>query len=675
MSRPKRGASRGSPKSSKKALEREIRPSSKMIGRSIAIENVYPEINSGEFPVKRVVGDLFEVWADIFKPGHDIIRAVLKHRQKGEEDWKESPVHHFDNDRWTGSFLLENNCKYEYTIEGWTDKFATLARGLEKWATAGEDISVDLQAAYNLIDAARLVARDDDREKITNLIGEIQENEKNDPVKCVQKLIGAQEVISPHLRREDAVRYKVLEVIVDRKRAQFAAWYEMFPRSQGTAPDRGATFKDCEQRLVEIKKIGFDVIYLPPIHPIGRTNRRGPNNTPSRNPNDPGSPWAIGSEEGGHTAVHPDLGTMDDFVNFVKRANEMNMEVALDIAFQCSPDHPYVQSHPEWFYHRSDGTIRYAENPPKRYYDIYPLNFENKKWKELWEELAEVIFFWIDKGVKTFRIDNPHTKPAGFWKWLIETVHKKHPDVVFLSEAFTRPKVMKYLAKIGFSQSYTYFTWKNTKQELEEFLREFVISDTAEYYRGNLFTNTPDILHEYLQTGGRPAFKTRVVLAATISPAFGIYNGFELCENIPIAAGSEEYLHSEKYEFKVRDWNKPGNIKDFIARLNAIRNENPALQQPRNLTLLRADNDQIIFYGRWTDNKDNVILVAVNLDPFNVHESTVYVPIRDVGLSASYSVRDLLTGERYVWNREENYVKLDPMKEPAHIFVIEQPSA
>jgi starch synthase (maltosyl-transferring) len=446
----------------------------------------------------------------------------------------------------------------------------------------------------------------------------------------------------------------------------------MFHRSQGTIPGKSATFRDCERRLADIEQMGFDVVYLPPIHPIGRTNRRGKNNSPDPEEGEPGSPWAIGGEEGGHDSVHPDLGTMEDFEQFLETARKMNMEVAMDLAFQCSPDHPYVKTHPEWFFHRSDGTIRYAENPPKKYFDIYPLNFAFDDWKALWSEALRVVLFWVEKGVRTFRVDNPHTKPMGFWEWLILQVKEKHPEVIFLAEAFTRPKLMKRLAKLGFDQSYTYFAWKNTKRELTEFLTEFVTSDINEYYRGNFFTNTPDILTEYLQKGGIPAFRIRVVLAATLSSLYGIYNGYEICENRAVAPGSEEYLDSEKYQYKVWDWERPGNIRPYIAKLNSIRRTNPALQLTRNLRLLKTNNENVIFYGKWTLDKSNIILVAVNLDPFHVHESTVFVPINELGIepSQTYSVRDLMTDREYLWKGEPNYVKLDPDDEPAHVFLL-----
>jgi starch synthase (maltosyl-transferring) len=637
---------------------------------ALAIENVYPGVSCGRFPVKRVVGDVFEVWADIFKPGHDMISAELKYRKNGSYRWDSVPMHHFDNDRWTGSFTLRENARFGYTIEAWTDDYTTIVNGLKKWADAGEDLTVDLPDAYNYIRRSLTRANEQDRIKIaTHLDAAERAVEAAD---ILEQLTNPEfiELMTRYPEKSDATTYKILEVIADRPEAQFAAWYEMFHRSQGKISDKSATFKDCEARLPDIEKMGFNVIYLPPIHPIGRTNRKGANNATYAKPGEPGSPWAIGSAEGGHMAIHPDLGTMSDFTHFVDAARKRGIEIAIDIAFQCSPDHPYVREHPEWFFHRVDGSIRYAENPPKRYEDIYPLFFFNENWRELWEELKRVILFWVDKGVKTFRVDNPHTKPLAFWEWLIREVQAGYPDVIFFAEAFTRPKIMNQLAKVGFTQSYSYFTWRNSKAELQGFINEFLLSDIAEFYRANLFTNTPDILHEYLQKGGRPAFKVRLVLAATLSSVYGIYNGFELCENTAKAPGSEEYMNSEKYQYKVWDWDRPGNIKDYIAKINKIRRENPALHITRNLRLLHSDNDNIIFYGKWT--RDNAILVAVNLDPYSTHESTVQVPIHELGLQPlqSYEVEDLLTGSVYKWSGAANYVRLDPRVESAHIFRI-----
>lgn len=581
--------------------------------------------------------------------------------------------HSFNEDRWSGNFVSDSIGLYEFYIEAWTDRFATLLTAIEKWSAAGEDVTADLEEMRKLLESATESSRQEATRAISNIIDRI--NGKLDVPSLVKMLenedLGT--IVNDLIQKRDLCSSALYSVVVDPPKARFSAWYEMFHRSQGTIPGKSATFADCEKRLDDIKKMGFDVIYLPPIHPIGTTNRRGPNNMQKAEPGDPGSPWAIGSMGGGHDSVNRDLGTLEDFKQFVASAREKGIDVALDLAFQCSPDHPYVWQHPDWFRKRKDGTIRYAENPPKRYYDIYPLDFDTAKWQELWDELARVVFFWIQNGVKIFRADNPHTKPTGFWEWLIQEVKSRHPDTIFLSEAFTRPKSMKLLAKLGFSQSYTYFTWKNSKYELIDFLNEFVLSEVSEYYRGNFFTNTPDILHEFLQKGGRPAFKIRLVLAATLSSAYGIYNGFEICENKPMAPGSEEYADSEKYQYKVWDWDRPGNIRDYIGKINAIRKNNDALQETKNLRILNSDSEHILFYGKWTKDKSNAILIAVNLDPFSTHESTVHVPISELGIDppTPYTVRDLITGSEYTWKGEMNYVRLDPSVEPAHIFLVE----
>ncbi|MDE2027655.1 MAG: DUF3416 domain-containing protein [Candidatus Omnitrophica bacterium] len=473
---------------------------------------------------------------------------------------------------------------------------------------------------------------------------------------------------------QSRIRYRhLLELMADRKEAGFGAWYEFFPRSQGRIPGQSATFRDCILRLADIKKMGFDVVYLPPIHPIGSANRKGPGNQLTSAAEFPGSPWAIGNKEGGHKAIHPDLGGFEAFKEFREAAEALGLNIALDLAFQCSPDHPYVKKHPDWFFRRPDGTIHYAENPPKKYEDIYPLNFYSKDWEGLWEEMKSVVLFWIEQGVRIFRVDNPHTKPLYFWKWLIDEVQKDRPDIIFLSEAFTRPKVMKFLAKAGFTQSYTYFTWRNTKQELQEYVNQLVGSDMKYYFRGNFFANTPDILTDYLQRGGIPAFKIRLVLAATLSSLYGIYSGFELGENQAYGPSSEEYAGSEKFEIKVRDWDKPGHIKDYIARLNAIRRENPALQEYDNLEFYDTFGRQMLAYGKRTEDNANMIVVVVNLDPFAVHEDTVKLPLWKFGLQEgqSYQMQDLLDGTVYSWSGISNYVRLGPAN-PAHIFLVQR---
>jgi starch synthase (maltosyl-transferring) len=477
-------------------------------------------------------------------------------------------------------------------------------------------------------------------------------------------------LMTTYAGRADATQYAPApRVIVDRPAARTAAWFEFFPRSAEGRADRGSTFRNCLPRVEDAKRMGFDVIYFPPIHPIGHTNRKGRNNSVSSEPGEPGVPYAIGSEAGGHKAIEPALGTLEDFAWLEKEIRKRGMEIALDFALNCSPDHPYVQQHPEWFYKRPDGTIKYAENPPKKYEDIYPLNFRCQNWPELWDEMKSIILFWAKQGVRIFRVDNPHTKPVPFWEYLISGVRKKFPDTIFLSEAFTKPKMMKALAKTGFTQSYTYFTWRNHKQELIEYFSELTQTEMREYFRGNLWPNTPDILPFSLQTGGRPAFLVRAVLAATLSSVYGIYSGFELCENAALP-GREEYRDSEKYQWKERDWNAPGNIKNWITRLNQIRRENRALQVYDNLRFYPAENDAILFYGKMTPARDNIILIAVNLDPHVLQTAFVHVPIEEFGgmESDTYEVHDLLSDARYIWHGRRNYVALHPEVQPAHIF-------
>jgi starch synthase (maltosyl-transferring) len=474
--------------------------------------------------------------------------------------------------------------------------------------------------------------------------------------------------------REDETRFDpALEVMADRALARTGAWYELFVRSQGTTPGVGGTFADAERRLPAIRDLGFDVVYLAPIHPIGFTNRKGRNNSATAGPEDPGSPWAIGGPAGGHTAIEPALGTIDDFDRFVRVAGALGMEVALDLAIQCSPDHPWVTAHPDWFYRRPDGTIRFAENPPKKYEDIYPVNFDTPDWKNLWQELRQVVRFWISHGIRIFRVDNPHTKPIGFWRWLIDEIHGESPDVIFLAEAFTRPPMMRGLGKRGFTQSYTYFTWRNTKAELIDYLTELTSPEMAASFRPNFFANTPDILPPILQQGGRPAFVSRLVLASTLSPSYGIYSGYELCENEAVP-DREEYLHSEKYEIKVRDWEAPGNINDVIRRVNAARHGNPALQLFQNLRFLDITSEHLIAYAKATPDGANAVIVVVNLDPFAAHDAVLRVPEEAIGLApgALFTVRDALTGEAFTWGAE-NYVRLDPQRgEAAHVLVVER---
>jgi len=641
--------------------------------RTVVIESVAPAVDGGRYPIKREVGAVLEVSADIFKDGHDVLVAYLQYRRDGERAWREAPMRHVDNDRWAGAFTLAETGRYRYTIEALPEPFLSWVADLEKRHAGGQDLASALGEGLALIRAAAgraTVAAG--RAALTAYADRLEHAGPAAQAVAVAADPALAALMTRHLDRAEATRAeRELEVVVEPERARFAAWYEFFPRS-GTSTNRSATFKDAEAQLARAAAMGFDTVYLPPIHPIGLAHRKGRNNALEAAPGDPGSPWAIGSIDGGYTAVHPDLGTLEDFDRFVEAARRLSLEVALDFAIQCSPDHPWVREHPEWFFHRPDGTIKYAENPPKKYQDIYPVNFQSEGAPALWEEMRRILEFWIGRGVSTFRVDNPHTKPVKFWEWLIRAVKDGHPDVVFLAEAFTRPKMMKVLAKSGFTQSYTYFTWRNTKQELTDYLTEITTPPVAEYFRGNLWPNTPDILHETLQRGGRPAFKTRLVLAATLSSLYGIYSGYELCENVPREPGSEEYLNSEKYEYKARDWDAPGNLVDYVTRINRIRRENRALQVSTNLRFYGADNPDILFYGKMTPERDNVVLVAVNLDPFATQASPVDVPIAELGIGAAqtYRVHELVGDAWYEWRGARNYVELHPNVEPAQIFVV-----
>lgn len=685
---------------------------------TVNVEAVTPRISCGRFPVKRVVGDLFVVEADIYTHGHDVVRAVVQWRKKGEENWREAEMSELVNDRWHGSFRLEENTTYEYTVFAWRDPFLSWALDTQKKYEARQDITSDLLEGRKIVEAAIARAQSADASRMEQLllsferrlepatateralkllkaIGEAATQHKPvdtmlaDVTRLIRGIGAAQAqgqgadtvgdvVLGKELRllmakypdRSDCGRYpRILEVIVDRKRAEFGSWYEMWPRSQGTDPTRSATFAEMEARLDEIARMGFDVVYLTPIHPIGRTNRKGPNNSLICPPGSPGCPYAIGNELGGHTAVEPSLGTLDDFHRFERACRHRGMEIALDIALQTSPDHPWVREHPEWFRKRPDGSIKFAENPPKKYEDIYPLDFTTSDREGLWNGVLGIFRFWMEQGVRIFRVDNPHTKPVEFWQWLIQNVRETDPDVIFLAEAFTRPKMMKILAKAGFSQSYTYFTWRNFKHEIIDYFTDLTQTDVADYFRGNLFTNTPDILPEFLQNAPRSAFKIRAVLAATLSPTWGMYNGFELCEGTPLP-GREEYLDSEKYQFKVWDWNRPGNIKEYITRLNRIRREHRALQETRNLRFHHAANDHVLFFGKYSHEERDHILVAVNLNPFKTEESAVHFPIHELGIrpDETYQLHDLITDSRYYWKGERNFVKLDPSNESAHVL-------
>jgi starch synthase (maltosyl-transferring) len=634
----------------------------------IAIEEVYPELDGGRYPVKRLLGESFEVWADLFRDGHDKLRAVVRYAADGQE-WRETPLVHFDNDRWIGRFPLDAVGRWRYTIEAWTDHFESWRDEVEKKRADGQDIALELVEGRALLAAALPHAEADDAALLRAILRQFDEA---DASRRTELMLSAElrARMAHAAPREDVQRYpRELEITVDRERARFAAWYEMFPRSQGRVPGRGATFDDCIARLPEIAELGFDVVYLVPIHPIGHVNRKGRDNAVEAQPGDPGSPYAIGSAEGGHRAIDPGLGTLADFRRFVRAAEALGMEVALDFAIQCAPDHPWVREHPLWFRFRPDGTIKFAENPPKKYQDIVNVDFYNPDRDGLWTELRDTVLFWIGEGVHIFRVDNPHTKPLPFWEWLIREVKARHPDTIFLSEAFTRPKMMRALAKAGFTQSYTYFTWRNSKPELIEYLTELTQGWAKEYFRPNFFTNTPDILPVFLQEGGRPAFRIRLTLAATLSPAYGIYNGFELCENTPIP-GREEYLHSEKYEYKVWDWDRPGHIKDDIRALNRFRRENPALQEFVNLRFLECADSAVLAYIKATADRSNVVVIVVNLDPRTAHEADIELPLAELGLpeASGLIAEEAFSGNLATWHGARQRLRLDPATDPALVF-------
>ena len=643
-------------------------------GRSrVIIENVTPEIDGGTFAAKRVCGERVIVEADIFADGHEMISGMLLFRREAEKKWHETALKLVVNDRWRADFRVDEIGRYRYTLAAWIDRFQSWRRDLQKRAEVDEHSELDILTGALIIEQAARRASASDKKKLLEAIELLRDEDTSLSTKLTAALSDdLLELVQRYPDRGGDTRYgKELAVVVDREKARFSAWYEMFPRSSAVEPGVHGTFKDCERLLSYVASMGFDTLYLPPIHPVGYTHRKGKNNSITAAADDPGSPWAIGSAEGGHKSIHPQLGTVEEFRSFVAKAESLDLEVALDLAYQCSPDHPYVREHPKWFRWRPDGTVQFAENPPKKYQDIYPLDFTTEEWRALWEELKSIVEFWREQGIRIFRVDNPHTKPLPFWQWLIDTVKQDHPEVIFLAEAFTRPKVMYRLGKLGFTQSYSYFTWRNTKAEITEYFQELTQTEVREYFRPNLWPNTPDILPEYLQFGGRAAFMLRLVLAATLSGNYGIYGpAFELLENRPREAGSEEYLDSEKYEIK--HWNRESadSLKDFITRINKIRKDNPALKCDWSLCFHEIDNEQMVCYTKRTEDLGNIILVVVNLDPHHVQSGWVRIPLEPLQLAAtdSYQAHDLLTGARFLWHGARNYVQLDPKNGPAHIL-------
>ncbi len=641
----------------------------------LVVTDVSPVLDGGRYAVKRLVHDELRIGADIFKDGHDLLAARVCFRAPGETRVQTTPLtYSFDDDRWYGGVALDRVGDWWFTVEAWVDQFATWRSELEKKVGAGQNVAAELLEGAELVREAEPHARGDDHARLADFAG-VLAHAGGDTGPRVAAALSAdlQGLMAAYGQpygltgagREFPVR-------ADRTVAAFAAWYELFPRSVTGDPTRPGTFRDAERALPRIASLGFDVVYLPPIHPIGHTHRKGPNNSLVAGPDDPGSPWAIGNEHGGHTAVNPELGTLEDFRRFVAAAGSAGLEVALDYALQCSPDHPWVREHPEWFFIRPDGTIKYAENPPKKYEDIYPINFWCDDRQALWDACRDTFLFWIENGVRTFRVDNPHTKPFTFWEWVIDEVHRPHPDIIFLSEAFTRPKRMQELAKLGFTQSYTYFTWRNGAAELAEYLEELSSPRMVEFFRGNFFANTPDILHEFLQTGGRPAFRIRLLLAGTLSPLYGIYSGFELAENVPVRQGSEEYLDSEKYQVRVRDWAAPGNLDADIATLNRIRREQPALQRIDNISFHDAGHPDVLCYCKSAWRRD--LLCAVTTNPAEPLETELAVPLGRLGVSEDtpFEVEDLLTGERSRWCGPRQTVRFDPVERVGYLWRVVQ---
>jgi len=636
--------------------------------RRVVIEGISPTVDEGRFPAKRTVGERVVIEADIFADGHDLISAVMFHRHESEKDHAQSWMTPLVNDRWRAELPVDKLGFYYFTVEAWIDHFQTWHRDLKKRLDA--DLDVQLRIGLEMIRSAAERSEDRDRKRFEHYVALIEgDDEARDKVRDLTN-DELRALMQRHSDRALATRYGCeLAIEVDPRRAAFSTWYELFPRSLG-APGKHGTFRDVEAQLPRIAKMGFDVLYLPPIHPIGTTFRKGPNNAVSTKKGEPGSPWAIGSNDGGHKAIHPELGTMDDFRKLIAAARSRGIELAMDIAFQASPDHPYVEKNEDWFQKRPDGTIQYAENPPKKYQDIYPFHFETEAWADLWKELCDVFRFWIDKGVRIFRVDNPHTKPLPFWQWVIRTVKKHHPDVIFLAEAFTRPKIMYWLAKAGFSQSYTYFAWRNTKFELTEYFEEITRPPVSEFFRPNAWPNTPDILTEYLQFGGRPAFTIRLMLAATLSSNYGIYGlPFERYVGDARDPGGEEYLHSEKYEIK--DWQATDDdLTALITVVNRIRRDNPALQQNATLRFHPSTNDEIICYSKSAG--EDVVLTIVNVDPHNTQSGYVELDLAAMNLDTTrpFQVHELLSGARYTWHGPRNFVQLNPQVVPGHIFKI-----
>jgi starch synthase (maltosyl-transferring) len=641
--------------------------------RRVSIRDVGPQVDGGRYPAKRSLSEVIDIEADVFADSHDMVAASVSWRRQGQRSWQEAPMAPIGNDRWRGSFRVDELGRYEFRVTGWIDRFGTWRRDTTTKLDAGVAAEVDLLGGAELLDELISRAKGEDRARLRELGDQLRDDEAELAGRAAASLSDATAALVRRLdRRRFATTSERLLIRVDRDRARYSTWYELFPRSASPEPDRHGTFDDVIGRLPYVASMGFDVLYLPPIHPIGVTHRKGANNRVGAEPGEPGSPWAIGSEEGGHTEIHPELGTLDDLRRLVAACGDHGLELAMDIAFQCSPDHPWVKEHPEWFRHRPDGSIQFAENPPKKYQDIYPLDFETSDAEGLWTALKGVFDHWIGEGVRIFRVDNPHTKAFGFWEWCLDELTREHPDTIFLSESFTRPKVMKELAKVGFTQSYTYFAWRNHKWEIEEYYRELFHTEVADYFRPNSWPNTPDILTPFLQHGGRPAFVQKLVLAATLTANYGIYGPpFELMLN-QARPGAEEYLDNEKYQLHHWDLDRPNSLREMIARVNRIRRDNPALQQDRYFDLHHVDNDALLVFSKADRDRDNVVLVVVNLDTTWRQAGMTWLDMEALGLrqDARFEVHDRIGDARYVWEGPDNYVELDPHVAPAHVFVV-----
>jgi len=640
----------------------------------VIIENVQPEINCGQFFVKRVPGERVEVTADIFGDGHDAIRASLHYKKESAKKWEEVYMKSMPNDVWRAIFTPTEEGFYTYKVEGWVDHLSNWYKGFLKKHDAGQHLSVELQEGANFLEKTAEQYPKSKAKALQEIADVLKDPDKyQDAVNTVLSPEFAQVVHEYPMKQFQTVYDNKLRVRVGRLKELYSTWYEFFPRSAADLPGKHGTFKDAERLIPRIADMGFDVVYFPPIHPIGKKNRKGKNNTVNAKEGEPGSPWAIGSDEGGHKAIHPLLGTLEDYQEFIWKAGEYGLEIALDLAFQCAPDHPYLKEHPEWFIWRPDGSVAYAENPPKKYQDIVPINFETEDWENLWEELKSVVLYWVDKGVKIFRVDNPHTKPYRFWEWCIAEVHKKHPEVIFLSEAFTRPKVMAELAKVGFTQSYTYFTWRNNRAEMQEYMTELTKTELREFMRPNFWPNTPDILAYEMMNAGENQFVKRFLLAATLSSNYGMYGpAYEFIENTPNTNGKEEYFNSEKYEIRHYDWFQKNRLTEVITQVNQIRKENPALQDTYNIHFSNTDNEMLMSYIKLTDDFTNVIWCVASFDENNTQSGWVEVPRDVLHLTGPFSLEltDLLTEKTYEWKNDWNFVQLNPDEYPMHIFQV-----